>query len=409
MKNTLNERKKSIRQFMIAATIFVVPFVLYYFTRTINAQDTSVFAFSYKYGFISRGLLGTIWQWLDGILPFTVMNFWGIYRLSQLVTIIYYLSLLLFYYIAQKYTPENDMRRVRYLIVLLSVFAYPMFLTWENFGRLDEYLMIITILSMVLIIIEKAEWLIIPMCIVAMLLHQGFVFLEGNIILVLLFYKWMMSKEHKKKYGCIFILTALSVSVLFIYFEFFGHVKDAGVYEEVVALAKSLSQDGMSFSESLLNHEILGQDVSELEWAFHGMNKWELPLNLLFYWPYVAIGVYFFGKMLKFGDSVEEKLAYLAVVVGAITVLPEVILKVDLGRYFFSVLFYYIGILICLIAMGDKKVAVHLENLQIWIKEKIPVPMLLIAYPIVLMPFLDIHPNQMLWDIVQYIWNIIYS
>ncbi len=401
----MSVEEKKIRQIMIVAALAIIPCVLYFYKGEINRQDTTVFALSYKYGFISRGLLGTIWQWVDKIVPFTVMNFWGILRLSQLVTVVYFLSLLGFYYVVLKKSPKNKINQVGYLLIFLSVFCYPMFLTLENFGRLDEYLMIITLLSLILLIEEKVEWLIFPLCILAMMLHQGYVFLEGNIVMALLFYKAMKNKSKRKKYLCIFIISAIAILVLLIYFELYGHANNAGVFDEVVTNAKSLSQDGNSYSESLVNHEILGKDVYGEEQWLRKMNYWEAPFVALFFWPYLVIGGYFISQLLKKGYGLDEKLGYIVVALGSTTVLPEVLLKVDLGRYIFSVFFYYIAIVLSLIAMRDLHVISIMDTITGRLKEKMPMAELIVVYPLIFMPLLDVHTSQMIWDICFAIWN----
>ena len=46
----------------------------------------------------------------------------------------------------------RELRRQQYLIILTAVFAFPMFVTEENFGRLDVYLTILMLLCMILLI-----------------------------------------------------------------------------------------------------------------------------------------------------------------------------------------------------------------------------------------------------------------
>ena len=45
-----------------------------YWDEEINRMNATMFAFSYEYGFISRGLIGTIYQFFDKILPFDMIN-----------------------------------------------------------------------------------------------------------------------------------------------------------------------------------------------------------------------------------------------------------------------------------------------------------------------------------------------
>lgn len=56
--------KKRYRQFIGAMLAFAVFYYLRYFKHTMTEYNTTLFAMSYKYGFISRGMLGTIWAGL---------------------------------------------------------------------------------------------------------------------------------------------------------------------------------------------------------------------------------------------------------------------------------------------------------------------------------------------------------
>lgn len=62
-----------------------------------NRMDSTVLAFSYKYGFISRGLVGTFYQWLDEILPADLMNQEAVVTYTLCVTLIFYVLMLGFF------------------------------------------------------------------------------------------------------------------------------------------------------------------------------------------------------------------------------------------------------------------------------------------------------------------------
>lgn len=389
-KELTNVREEKRRKFLFSLALFVIPCVLRYFNGKMNAQNTTVFAFSYKYGFISRGLMGSVWQLLDKLLPFDLMNFNSIQLFSGIATIIFFVVLFMFYNTCLKLCDEKYCRRVEYLICFLSVFIFPMFVTVECFGRLDVYLMILTLICCILLVKDKWEWLIVPVVTICVIMHHGYVFMYFNIILVLLFYKILMHEKNRKKYIFIFVVTFFIASILFLYFEFFSHPEGEGIFDEIVSLSMALSMDGASYSESMVYHEILGLDVYELEELCHTMNRNESPFFAMFFCIYPIIGIYFLYNLFK-GKSIKEKWAYFAVAVGSLTILPQVILKVDYGRYVFATFFYYITIVICLIVMKDKNVYEQLENTIEVVKNKIPATKLLIVYPMIFMPFLDVH------------------
>lgn len=399
-KDCLNSRRKDNVIFIFAMAIFAAICFVNYFDYSINPQDTTVFAFSYKYGFISRGLMGTIWLILDKILPINLMDFTSIYTFTKVITVIWYVVLLWFYYICLQKCEEKNERNLKYLICFLSVFAFPFFATVQNFGRLDEYLMILTVVACALIVIEKHEWLVVPIVTICVIMHHGYVFMYLNIILVLFFYKILMNEENRRKYIILFTFCFIIPSVFFLYFEFFSHPQGEGIYEEIVTLSKMLSKSGTEFSESMVNHEILGLDVYDDEKIFHTINAIESPIALFFYFPYLIIGISFFVRLFK-GKSVEEKWAYFAVAMGAVTLVPQIVLKVDFGRYMFAGFFYYIAIVMCLVALKDKHIINQLEDSIVRVKNIIPAAQLLIVYPMMLMPFLDVPICWRFWELID--------
>ncbi len=85
-----------------------------------------------------------------------------------------------------------------------------------------------------------------------------------------------------------------------------------------------------------------------------------------------------------------RRFAYLVLFVGVATVLPEMILKVDYGRYMFRIFYYYISMVMMFMAMGDTVVADQVEETKEDVKGKVPVPMVVLLYPMFLTPFYDV-------------------
>ena len=78
---------------------------------------------SYKYGFISRGLMGTLWQGLNEIVPIDLLNYEAIQMLSKIVTLGFILALFVFYNLCLKKSDEKNMKYMQYLCCFLSVFS----------------------------------------------------------------------------------------------------------------------------------------------------------------------------------------------------------------------------------------------------------------------------------------------
>lgn len=402
----MNTRLKNNRLFLIAMAVFMCLLSYRFFVKELSSFNVTLYAFNYFYGFMSRGLIGTIWQGIDYILPGSQMTYDALFTFSLIISIIYVLVLFIFYMVIISKTKEENIDNIRYLIIFLSIFAIPIFATRSNFGRIDLFLFIIVFICLISIITEKAEWICIPLVAVAECIHQGFVFMNINIILVLFFYK-IMKREGKErgKYIVYFVLTLVVASIFFMYFEFFSHVDGENIFEEIVSTAKSLSYSGKAYGTMLVQHEILGQGVWMDEWRYHYANFVDVPIFVVLFLPYLIIGIRFLKNLCKGEKNINDRLAYLAASLGALTVVPEILLKVDFARYVFAVFFYYIVVVMCLIVMGDKKTIDTFHMTKERIKHKIPFAIILIVYPMMFMPLYDIIISLVDSNISQIITN----
>ena len=144
--------KREIKIFLLVMVFFAAACWLRYFDHTINPQDTTAFAFSYRYGFISRGFMGSLLGLAGYLTGLDLMNYETVYAWSTVATILFFCCLFGFFAAVLVRCEGRELRRQQYLIILTAVFAFPMFVTEENFGRLDVYLAILMLLCMILLI-----------------------------------------------------------------------------------------------------------------------------------------------------------------------------------------------------------------------------------------------------------------
>ena len=204
-----------------------------------------------------------------------------------------------------------------------------------------------------LLIQGKAEWLLIPISALGVMVHQGYVFMFFNIILVLLMYKILSTEgKERKKYITIFALSLLVACILFFWFELFAHANVNGIYEEIVASAKKLCKNG-KIHQDVVDKEILGIDLTGREVKYHRMNAVQFPIFILLMLPYILLGA--FGLIAQAAEK-KNKIKYIFVAIGAGTILPDLLLKVDFGRWMYAIIAYYCVVLLALFAMGDEAV-----------------------------------------------------
>lgn len=393
------------RVFWLLLGFFAIASILRFFERTITEYNTTLFAMSYKYGFISRGMIGSIWSVIDLITPWDVMSYEHIYIFTMIMTAVLFIVIFIMYKAIIDKCTDDIRENVKYLIIFLSIFLFPMFLTEEVFGRLDLYLYILTFIGVILMIRQKAEWLIVPIVGVCMCIHQGYILTCANILVVMLIYRCITSpKNERGKYICILTIAIVEVASLFVYFEFFSHISDELVYEEVVSNAKALSEDGESFNKSIVNHEILGKDVYNDEWEEREVNRYEFPFFIVCFIPYILIAFSYFKNLyIKMRRVVSKEdntdiiktykahnIGRLMYMLGGLSVVPQMILKVDYGRYVFMTFSYYILMSILLIIEGDDIISDQLCETKALIKKYTPFPIAILIYPLLYMPLHDV-------------------
>lgn len=401
-KKTEIGKKNQIRLFLLAEVLLGVGLFGRFYEAWVNRMDSTVLAFSYKYGFISRGLVGTFYQWLDEILPADLMNQEAVVTYTLCVTLIFYVLMLGFFGLCL-YRADTSVGSLMCVIVFFTVFAVPISSAHFNFGRPDIYCLILSTAAAILLIVKRAEWLVVPLAALGVMIHQGNVFMYLNIILMLLLYRVLSTVgRERKKY--VFLLSAafLAASALFLYFEFFSHVNGEEFYPEIVNTAQKLTKDG-KIHQDLVDKEILGIDLTDREEEDHRANFVQLGVFLLLMLPYILILIRFFRRLIKNAKTKTDQWKYVFAALGAGTILPDLLLKIDYGRWMFAVISYYCIVILAMSAMGDEGVFKALtpegERTPAC---KVAVAVLLV-YPLLLQPLEDVNINYITEAAADYI------
>lgn len=397
------EKLKSILQFIVIFALICFALFITYYGQEVRRYNTTILAFNYSYGFISRGLLGTLYLGLNELLPYDILNYESVVNITLIATsvivfVLFLLAILILSKIEMKYQTN-----IQYIILFFSMFFVPMFYSFRNMGRPDVYMMFFTFLGLILLISEKFEWLLLPLAILSVMVHQGYVFMFYNIFMYLLVYKAFHNTGRKRqKYIAILATSFLSVSALFLYFNFFSHINGEEIYNEIVALATKLGNEGEVF-DILVNHEILGIDPWEEEWPQHIYNFIELPIFCLFMSPYILLGVRLFKSIILAAETRAEKYLYAFLPICSLTMLPSYLLKIDYGRWLFAGIAYFSLVILGLCALGDTLVTEKLHALMEDIRERYAYAALLLLFIGTMIPLHDIHINEVLRSISEWL------
>ncbi|MCR4611514.1 MAG: hypothetical protein K5644_06420 [Lachnospiraceae bacterium] len=384
----LNYNNKKL--YMLLMIVLAVICFLRYYTGDTDSYNTTILALNYTIGFTSRGLIGTVFLGLDKITPFSIMNATGARMFLLGSTVVFFIIVFLFIAMIIKRCEEKHLAKIELLLMFLVIALATTFSDSGNFGRVDMYMIAISLVSVMLIVWQKCEWLIILLTAIAVMIHQGYVFMYYNIVLVLLLVKIISDKSKRIKYIIIFALSLIICSVLFLYLELFSHASNgAEIYDSVAALASSLASDG-EFHKTLLAHELLGVDLSGVEHEFHMKNLAEIILLSVFLLPYIIM---FFKVMVRTFKKVEsgaDKFMYLAVYAGSLTMLPDYLIKVDYGRWVMSTVAYYV-VVFAVMYIWDERFKTVLVSYLDEVKQRYSFYPLLILYPVLFVPFLDVN------------------
>lgn len=397
------KRREIIDYIGVFSIISIIMFWLNY-DGYVNRINSTMFAFSYKYGFISRGFIGTCYQLLDRLFAGSIMTNHYITLFAIMVNAAVVMLFILLTAWIFAHVEEASKRIVVTLAFILLVFLVPTFSTNFNLGRLDIFLIGLDLICCFLIIIEKCEFLIIPLCWIAIMVHQGYAFMYFNVPLVLLFAKILSQKSARRKYISIFAITIIGAAILFFWFELFSHASGDNIYEEIVANANAVSPDGICHID-VIDKEIKGVSLNDREVAYHIMNAFQLPFVLLFFAPYIIICTKIIKAAVKYSSDNNDKLKYIAVGIGAATIIPDLLLKIDYGRWLMAIIFYYLMVFIVMIGMKDAIFIKAIREVFDNLKNRSSLWIILVAYPLLLTPLMDVATNWVVTIPSNYLLN----
>ena len=386
-------KQREIRKFMIMLSVVNLALFAVTCRGMVRSYNTTMLALSYEYGFTSRSLLGTLYHLLDAVLPLDLIDYRAVVATAYVATILFVLFVEYFLYRCLRCCEGEMVKYGEYLALILSLCLVSTFSFPYNFFRVDIFMILVSLLGVLCLVKERAQWLVVPLSALGVMFHQGYVFMYFNLILVLLFYRalswWKEDRRKARCYGLLFALSFLVGSVLFLWFEFFSRSNGAAFFDTIKSEAEKLSYDGI-YHSTLLYHEVLGIDLASTEEEFSRVNAVQILMCGIVCLPMLVFGVRSFAGLIKKAKGASEKWKYLAVALGAATILPDFLLKIDYGRWMAAVVVYYVGIVLALLAMKDPIMETQVRESGERLIQR-PGIALWIMVVILLLPFLDVN------------------
>ncbi len=340
--------------------------------------NSVMLSFSYRYGFIQRGFLGTIIDVLSDIFP---ISSYMILKLFQYFTMMMFF-LVISVIVVWSIDKWNNNKKVYFVIAMGYVMGsgYTTWFSEDLFGHSDVWLIILTIIALWAILKDNYEVAVL-ISVICMLIHQAYIFMYFNAILLALAIKFVYDDSKRKRIILNLFLLIVSCSLLFIYLQFFSGVKPGIDYEYVRERSISILGDSYidSWEAETKNYWFHGKTPYPFTQGLQQSGKWAI-YEIVFMIPMIIeIGKYWRVILSNTKDKIK-KCIYFATPLGIITTLPLFVMHCDYGRWFHA-LYFYEAIAIWLVNLiSDEGVKKANKEMISWVKNNICYYVILLYY-----------------------------
>lgn len=325
----------------------------------------------FHYGFVQRGLIGTIFYLLFGYeIPVLTMN--------KYIYIFYFCSLLLalfvLYCICRKCDQSN-----RYLIklILLLIGITPAmggYVCRIVVQSVDVYGLLCCLICIWIILNKKFIFLVPVLTAVGMLNHQIFIFLFFPMIFSALVYQTFVDESEKIQMGICLIITSVVACGLFLFIQFVS-----AQYLRIDlngALQLMLDRNGGKIIDStLLFDGVIFDDLSSHFQKSHQVIAYgkikDIIWTAIYFIPTFVFYIKIYKRSIRLENKKSKKIAYVVMLCSILAILPCYILESDYFRWTTNLLWnIFIGILILTLMQPKEKrwdYGLKREKIENWI------------------------------------------
>ena len=335
---------------LILQALFQAPYVPPYW-------NSIILTFSYKYGFIQRGFLGSVIAVLSKILPFGPGQ---VLRMFQYGTnVIFFITIVVIAFWSIRKWKDN---RLFLIISLLFIMGFG-FSTWFSstlFGHSDIWLIVLSIVALYAIWNDIYEVAVV-ISVICVLIHQVYFFMYFNVLLLAFALKFVITEQKRKRIFMNFTIMIISCVFLFAYLQFFAQVNPGIDYDTVrnhsIELTGRSDIDNPEFEAAVKNYLFHEESPYPFTYGIQKRGKYAL-IEVLFMLPFwVELAVYWRKIILHTEDKMKKGL-YLLIPFGIITMIPCFVMHCDYGRWFYAVYFYEVVAIWLVNIVGDEGVKI---------------------------------------------------
>ncbi|MBF4694513.1 hypothetical protein [Fusibacter ferrireducens] len=307
----------------------------------LNDWCTTPYVFTYQYGIHSRYLVGSLFNLL--LNPISIKRLYFFILLSIIILII-----LFAYFLGQILRRAQSEYRTAALIFMALFWASPFSISflfyWGNYGRLDLYLLISALLSLILIPVPKWRWFTPALLLIGMATHQVFIFTYCFIILGALFIE-AVEKHFDLKSSLLLTVSLVVTSASFLYFQFYSSATD---FINAEAVLKHFSaKSNIPVNQKMIEFEYFKTITDHLsEFVANGLwDRIYSGITILILLSPVIILLFKLWQVLY--EKATCKWGYALLMCIPFTSMPAFMLTIDWGRWFSAVfitqfcLFFY--------------------------------------------------------------------
>lgn len=336
------------------------------------------YAMTYKeFGFGSRFLIGSF---LNLFVPYLTVNSLYLFIFIILILLCLIVSIAMGRVINSSGWEQKEGLSILAAVYLASPASIAYLFFWGNYGRLDTYLILFTILALFFMGKSKFKFLVPVLSFMSMATQQVYTFTFLVIILGLVLYEIYDQKYSKESiiYG---IITYIVSCGSFLYFQFLTPGLKYKTADEVIqALSKNTN---IPLKYEMIEMEYF-KTISD-HWSIYVLREWQgrllvAVITILLLLPLIGIFVCLWRQALKrCKDKVLKFIMYL-MVLSPLASIPAFLITVDWGRWFGAMIIVQITFIFYLAYKKCTPMLEALQAFQVWCKNNLFLVILVIVY-----------------------------
>lgn len=328
-----------------------------------NGHDFAIMHYyvSYQeYGFLPRGLIGTVFQ---ALLGYEIGEVELLLVLKPLFFLLLGVVVVFIAWNCCKTTEGFDKKLVFFIsFAFMMSPGFAIFSECDNIYKIDLFFVSLAVLCMVLSIKNNhLVWLIPSICFITMMVHHVFTCTIFPLLFIILLYRAFINSDgHSFRNIAVLFITFFVVAGMFFYYSFVYQVPEHLETESCIEVIEDRAGEYLEVPENLFECIWVDKEGTHIQEMQNCINEKQIINAVLFIIassPLLYMFYYALSCSAKMEKKIFPKLAYLAMGLSVFVVFPPFITDTDYGRW----CTYYLMILLVGLAIltrlqpADKK------------------------------------------------------